>query len=519
MKINFQCILGLPWLKQTKPKINWVDRTFCFLEQSANSLSSDLMENIPSVYSSFESVFLPQNTTSLPPSRNFDLEIRLKDPQRAPKSQPIYQLSLKEQNILKEWINDNLKKGFIRSSKSNYAAPIFYVPKPDGGLRPCIDYRDLNQNTILDMHPLPLISQLMDQLVGAAVFTKLDLLGAYNLVRIKEGDEYKAAFRCKDGHYEPLVVQFGLTNAPACFQRFMYSIFKNYLDKFVIIYLDDILVYSKDLDSHIGHVKIVLNLLKENQLSAKPSKCTFHTRSVKFLGYILSDQGISMDPGKVQAIVDFPEPKTLTQLRSFLGLANFYRGFIPGFSEKVKHLTNLTKKGNFKWSPDASNAMSTLKQSLIKDVMLQYPDQTKQFQLDTDASDHTIGAVLSQRDSNGLLRPVAFYSRKLSDAEQNYSVFDKELLAIIDSLIYWRHYLISPVEYTQINTDHKNLLYFKQPQLLKPRHARWMEILQQFPFKISHIKGSSNSVADGLSRANFQEKKRWNEVKILSASP
>jgi hypothetical protein len=520
MTINFKCILGLPWLLSVKPTINWLDRSLCFQTPiGLGALSSVSMGKVPSCYSSFQSVFLAKNASDLPPSRSSDLEIRLKDPLIVPKNQPIYQLSLKEQKTLKDWIAENLKKGFIRESKSNYAAPIFFVPKKDGSLRPCIDYRDLNQNTVLDMHPLPLISQLMDQLVGSTIFTKLDLRGAYNLVRIKSGDEYKAAFRCKDGHFEPLVVQFGLTNAPACFQRFMHTIFKDHLDQFVIIYLDDILIYSRDLNSHMEHVSTVLELLQHNHLSVKGSKCLFHVKSLPFLGYILSDKGISMDPDKIKAINDFPEPKSLSQLRSLLGMANFYRGFIPHFSEKVKTLTDLTKKGMFKWTTEAASAMAVLKKSLAKDVMLQYPNQTKQFHLDTDASDHTIGAVLSQRDMNELLRPVAFYSRKLSSAEMNYSVYDKELLSIVESLIYWRHYLVSPHTHTEIRTDHKNLLYFKHPQLLKPRHARWMEILQQFPFRISHIKGTNNSVADALTRANIGEpdKKSRNQLVMLPA--
>jgi hypothetical protein len=508
LDLNFSCILGLPWLQSAKPAINWVARTLSFRENSScesPSLSALLDDQVPEFYSQYKSVFLPQNTAGLPPSRPYDLEIRLKDPLIAPKGQPIYQLSLKEQNTLKEWISDNLKKGFIRNSKSNYAAPIFFVPKKDGTLRPCIDYRDLNQNTVLDMHPLPLISQLMDQLVGSTIFTKLDLRGAYNLVRIKSGDEYKAAFRCKDGHFEPLVVQFGLTNAPACFQRFMYSIFKDFLDKFVIVYLDDILIYSKDLETHKSHVKTVLRLLKENQLSVKGSKCVFHSKCVHFLGYVLSEKGVYMDPIKVKAISEFPQPGTVNQLRSFLGLCNFYRSFIKDYSEMAKPLTDLTGKGKFIWTKEASQSMDKLKESLIKDVMLSYPDQTKQFFLDTDASDHTISSVLSQYDSDQQLRPVAFFSRKLSEAELNYSVYDKELLSILESLKYWRHYLVAPVEPTQIRTDHKNLLFFKTPQLLKPRHARWAESLAQFPFHLVHVKGKKNSVADGLTRADLSQ--------------
>lgn len=503
MKLNYDCILGMSWLQLVKPRIDWTQRTLTFESRSLpiGPLAS-LLDTIPAYCKKYESVFMESNCNQLPPSRAADLEIKLIDPAMKPKTQPIYQLSLKEQMALKEWIKENLSKGFIRNSKSQFAAPIFFVPKKDGTLRPCIDYRDLNSNTVLDLHPLPLISQLMDQISGSRIFTKLDLRGAYNLVRIKEGDEHKAAFRCKDGHFEPLVIQFGLTNAPACFQRFMHSIFRDHLDKFLIIYLDDILIYSKDLDSHRNQVELVLSLLEKNQLSVKASKCLFEVKRLPFLGYILSDKGISMDPQKCESIRNFPEPTNLKELRSFLGLANFYRSFIGNYSKKTKPLTDLTKKGKFLWNSQAAKALQDVKGCLVKNTMLTYPDQNAKFFMDTDASDHTIGAVLSQRDQDQSLKPVAFYSRKLSDAELNYSTYDKELLAIVDSLKYWRHYLISPVEPTQINTDHKNLLYFRTPQLLKPRHARWAEFLGQFPFKLVHIKGLGNTVADALSRAN-----------------
>jgi hypothetical protein len=515
-KLQFKCILGLPWMTQARPVINWDNLTISFNNQFSIAAVKD---SIPKDYQNFAEVFNPNKAVSLPPLRSCDMEINLKDESKQPKRQPIYSLSLKEQNYLKEWIKENLDQGLIRPSKSEYGAPIFFVPKSDGGLRPCIDYRDLNQNTKLDVHPLPLISQLMDQLGHSKIFTKLDLRGAYNLVRIKDGDQYKAAFRCKDGHFEPLVIQFGLTNAPAVFQRFMNSIFQDILDEYVIIYLDDILIYSKNINDHKQHVKEVLNRLKKHDLTAKLEKCLFHTNKLAFLGYIITDEGISMDPKKTSAISNFPTPTNVSQLRSFLGLCNFYRGFISNYSYIAKPLTDLTGKTAFLWTTEVEAAFNQLKTKLTNQVMLPYPDQLKQFYLSTDASDHSLGGVLSQKDEDQNLRPVAFFSRKLNDAERNYSVYDKELLAIVDCLKFWRHYLVSPVEPTRILTDHKNLLFFKTPHLLKPRHARWAELLSQFPFVLDHIPGSLNRVADALSRANSNLTPSPSKIQPLTLLP
>ena len=474
------------------------------------------MAAIPQDYHQFKKVFEYNSSNALPPHRSYDMKIKLKDEKAKPHYSPIYQLSLKEQMELKEWIKDSLSKQFIRKSQSPYAAPIFFVPKKDGSLRPCIDYRLLNQNTVLDRHPLPLITQLMDQLAGAQIFTKLDLRGAYNLVRINAGDEYKAAFRCKDGHYEPLVMQFGLTNAPSVFQRFMNDIFQDLRDVNVIVYLDDILVYSKDLESHKKHVSEVFRRLQENDLSVKPSKCEFHKSSVTFLGFIISNNGLSMDKQKTEVINNFPVPKTVKQLRSFLGMTNFYRQFIKSYSHKAKPLTDLTRKSKgFDWTDLANDAFNILKQDLVQQVTLPFADYQKRFYLTTDASNHTIGAVLEQMDEDGRIRPVGFYSRKLLQAEENYSVYDRELLAIVAALKHWRHYLLTPVESTIINTDHQNLLYFKTPHLLKPRHARWAEFLSQFPFEINHIKGINNPVADAISRMNNLNDHESKEILVL----
>ena len=461
-----------------------------------------LPSGVPLVYAKFACIFYELRHHPLPPERSFDLEINLRDPEKTHPFLPIYNLSRREQSVLKDWIDDNLSKGLIRPSTSPSAAPIFFVKKKDGSLRPCIDYRELNSNTIPDGFPLPLISDIMGRFSAAKFFTTLDLKGAYNLIRIKPGDEWKAAFRCQYGLFEPLVVQFGLVNAPSVFQRFIISLFMDLLDVCVVVYLDDILVYSDSYDSHVKHVTEVLKRIEDNNLVLKTEKCVFHSKSVNYLGHVISDKGIGMARDKVQALAEFPPPANVKDLRSFLGLANYYRKFLPDFSGRALPLTDLTKKGrHFHWDHEAMAAFVDLKSAIAKDVVLQHPCYEQPFEVFTDASDFAIGAVLTQNDESGDMRPIEFYSRKLLTSERNYSVYDKELLAILEALGQWRHLLISSPHVIRIHSDHKNLSYFRKAQLLKPRHARWAEFLSQFNFSISHIAGEANAVADALSRS------------------
>ena len=264
-----------------------------------------------------------------------------------------------------------LAKGFIRPSRSPTGAPIFFVKKKDGSLRPCVDYRDLNEMTVKNRYPLPLISELLDRLGQAKFFTKIDLRGAYNLVRMKPSHEWKTAFRSRFGHFEYLVMPFGLTNAPAIFQSMMHDIFKEELDVFVIIYLDDILVFSHDIESHIEHVNQVLAKLRQYSLYAKLEKCEFHKTNIEFLGYLISSEGLAMAPNKVKCILDWQPPTSVTGVQSFLGFCNFYRKFIKNYSGIAKPLTDLTKKGNlFQWTPEAEKAFLALKSAITQAPLL-----------------------------------------------------------------------------------------------------------------------------------------------------
>ncbi|KAL2095578.1 hypothetical protein ACEWY4_007726 [Coilia grayii] len=345
---------------------------------------------------------------------------------------------------MEEYIADSLAAGIIRPSSSPAGAGFFFVGMKDGSLRPCIDYRELNDITVKNRYPLPLLATAFESLQGATVFTKLDLRNAYHLVRIWECDEWKTAFNTPNGHYEYLVMPFGLTNAPAIFQGLVNDVLRDMLDRFVFVYLDDILIFSKDLEEHKQHVRLVLRRLLENSLFVKAEKCEFHAKSVAFLGYIVAEGAIQMDPTKVSAVTSWPVPKNRKQLQQFLGFANFYRRFIRNYSSVAAPLTALTStKQSFSWTTAAADeAFCSLKTRFTSAPILQVPDPERQFVVEVDASYIGVGAVLShQRPEDNKLHPCAYFSRHLSPAERNYDIEDRELLAIKLALEEWRHWL------------------------------------------------------------------------------
>jgi hypothetical protein len=354
---------------------------------------------------------------------------------------------------------------------------------------------------VKNSYPLPLISELQDRLQGTKWFTKFDIPGAYNRIRIKEGDEWKTAMRTRFGLYEYLVMPFGLTNAPATFQAYINNVLREYLDVFVVVYLDDILVYSKTEAEHVIHVKKVLQALKDVNLRVKPEKSQFHQQTIEFLGYIISGDGLKMDQAKVKAILEWPEPRNVSETQSFLGLANFYRKFVRGYSQIASPITDITKKDKkFEWGAKEQEAFDELKRRFSEELVLKMFDPREKIILETDASDRAIGALLSQPDENGKLHPVAFYSRKSSAPELNYEIHGKELLAIVEAFREWRVYLEGATHEIQVYTDHKNLVYFTTTKVLNRRQVRWSEELSSFNFAIHYRKGSENAKADALSR-------------------
>ncbi|CAJ0957352.1 unnamed protein product, partial [Ranitomeya imitator] len=503
-------VLGLPWLQTHNPVLDWnsmsvtswgcqgVHGDVPFL-----SISSSIPSDIPEFLSDFQDVFEESKSDALPPHRNCDCAIDLIPGSKFPKGR-LFNLSVPEHTAMRSYVKESLEKGHIRPSSSPLGAGFFFVAKKDGSLRPCIDYRLLNKITVKFQYPLPLISDLFARIKGASWFTKIDLRGAYNLVRIRQGDEWKTAFNTPEGHFEYLVMPFGLANVPSVFQSFMHDIFREYLDKFLIVYLDDILIFSDDWESHVKQVRMVFQVLRANSLFVKGSKCLFGVQKVSFLGFIFSPSTIEMDPVKVQAIQDWTQPTSLKSLQKFLGFANFYRRFICNFSSIARPLTDLTKKGAdlVNWSFAAVEAFQELKRRFCCAPVLCQPDVSLPFQVEVDASEIGAGAVLSQRGSGcSVFKPCAFFSRKFSAAERNYDVGNRELLAMKWAFEEWRHWLEGAKHRVVVLTDHKNLTYLESAKRLNPRQARWSLFFARFDFVISYLPGSKNVKADALSRS------------------
>ena len=456
---------------------------------------------IPKEYEEFSTLFDEEATEeALPSHQPWDHTIPIKEGMEPSKS-PIYPLSAEKLNALREYLDENLKKGFIRESQSPAGYPILFVPKKDGKLRLCVDYRGLNNVTIKNSYPLPLISELQDRLQGAKWFTKFDIPGTYNRIRMKEGEEWKTAMRTRFGLYEYTVMPFGLTNAPATFQAYINNVLRKYLDVFVVVYLDDILVYSTDERKHVEHVRKVLQALKDADLRVKPEKSEFHKQEIEFLGYIVSEKGLKMDPSKVKSILEWPKPQSVKDIQSFLGLANFYRKFVRDYSRIAQHLTDATRKDvPFKWNALMQGAFDELKHRFSTEPVLIMFDPGKEILMERDSSDLAMGACLNQKDDKGKWHPVAFHSRKFSAPEQNYEIHDKELLAIVEGFKQWKVYCEGSKYPAQVYTDHKNLVYFTTTKVLNRRQVRWSEELSSYNFEIHYRKGSENTKADALSR-------------------
>ncbi|GJT26510.1 putative nucleotidyltransferase, ribonuclease H [Tanacetum coccineum] len=444
------------------------------------------------IVSEFQDVF-PEELPGIPPIRDVEFNIEL-IPGAEPISKAPYRMAPIELKELKDQLQELLERGFIRPSVSPWGAPVLFVKKKDGSMRLCIDYRELNKITIRNRYPLPRIDDLFDQLQGAKHFSKIDLRSGYHQLRVKEQDISKTAFRTRYGHYEFLVMPFGLTNAPAVFMDLMNRVFHEFLDKFVIVFIDDILVFSKSKEEHEEHLRTVLQILRQEKLYAKFSKCEFWLSKVAFLGHIVSAEGITMDPAKVEAITKWPRPTSVTEVRSFLGLAGYYRRFVEGFSRLALPLTKLMRKGEkFIWNEEREKSFEELKQCLVSSPILTLPSGSGGFQIYSDASKKGLGCVLMQHG-----KVIAYASRQLKPYEVNYPTHDLELAAVVFALKIWRHYLYG--ESCDIFTDHKSLKYIFTQRELNMRQRRWLELLKDYDTNIQYHPGKANVVADALSR-------------------
>ncbi|EXX71174.1 gag-pol fusion protein [Rhizophagus irregularis DAOM 197198w] len=392
-----------------------------------------------------------------------------------------------------------LQEGLIERSTGPWAAPVVLVRKKNGKLHFCVDYRELNNVTIKDAYPLPRIDDMLDSFGKAQCFTFLNLASGYRQVEMNPADRPKTAFITQFGTYQFKVMPFGLCNAPATFQRLMDEVLRGYLWKFVMVYLDNVIIYSDTFEQHLEHLRVIFDRLEDAGLKLNPDKCSFVKEELEFLGHIVSNKGIRTDPAKIQKVKDFPVPLNVTQLRGFLGLASYYRRFVPGFSRIATPLNKLLKKGvAYSWGKEQQVAFEQLKQTLIASPILIFPDFEKQFVLLTDASTFGLGAILSQLDEDGNDRVIAYASRTCNKAESNYSATELECLAVIWAVKHFHAYIYG--QRFKLVTDHAALCHLFNTATPIGRLARWVMKLQMYDFETTHRSRRKHLNVDSLSR-------------------
>ncbi|XP_074298103.1 uncharacterized protein LOC141628919 [Silene latifolia] len=484
------------WLNGEKMRKNCMNgQIFALQVQPAENTSTGLnhmtsSEVIEEVLKEFPDVF--EEPTTLPPHRSHDHQIHL-IPGTAPINVRPYRYPVIQKDAIEQITKEMLESGVVQHSQSPFSSPVVLVKKKDGTWRLCVDYRELNKHTVKDKFPIPVIDELLDELHGSTVFSKIDLRAGYWQIRMADQDVPKTAFRTHEGHYEFLVMPFGLTNAPSTFQSLMNSIFSVYLRKFILVFFDDILIYSSSMAAHKEHLRIALQILREHNLFAKRSKCIFGVNEVDYLGHIISGEGVSTDPSKIKAMMEWPMPKNVKELRGFLGLTGYYRKFIKAYGIISKPLTNLLRKNGFTWTEQATAAFKSLQAAMVKAPVLALPNFSEQFEVETDASGKGIGAVLSQKG-----HPIAFISKALSERHLALSTYEKELLAVIMAVEKWRPYLIG--RHFTIKTDHFSLKYLLEQKITTPFQSKCLPKLLGLDYEVIYRKGKENTVADSLSR-------------------
>jgi hypothetical protein len=469
----------------------------------SEAIEDKLAELRERMFKTHEKVFPEELPDGTPESRGeLDHRIELK-PGSLPIARGSFRRTRDEDDAIDTYVTEGTKKGWVQESHSSYAANPFQVPKKGTTeKRTVVDFRGINDQTVKSRYPLPRMDELFDRLQGAKYFSKIDLRSGFYQILLAPEDRYKTAFRTARGLFEYLVLPMGLCNAPATFMRLMNDVFRDFINQFVLVFLDDVVVYSNTLEEHIKHVDLVLNRLHEKKLYAKKSKCDLFKTEIEFLGHYVGVNGLRVMEDKLAAVTDWPVPQTVREVRAFLGLVGFYRRFIKDFSRVALPLTALTRTvtgGPFQWCDKAQTAFDTLKQSLQTAPILLLPDPSLPFVVHTDASGFAVGAVLQQDRQQGQgLQPVAYLSKKMNDAETRYPVHEQELLAIVTALTTWGHYL-KGTHFT-VATDHKSLIHFQTQPMVSGRQVRWLQALDPFDFTIEYVKGETNVTADGLSR-------------------
>ena len=440
-------------------------------------------------------------------ARRYTYSIKVEGP---PVSSVPYSTTINQRPILQHFIEEMLEHDIIRPSVSPYSAPVVLVKKKSGELRFCVDYRKLNAVTVKYQYPIPNINGIFDNFFGAKIFSTLDLFSGYWQIKMKEGDIEKTAFTCEAGHFEFKRLPFRLSNAPAAFQRLMNVVLaKAIKKKIALVYLDDVVVYSDSFVKHVEHLDEVLTLLEEAGLKLKPIKCEFAKKEVIYLGHIITPEGVKPNPAKIQDVLNYPAPKNVNQIRTFLGLAGYYRRFVKDFAQIAHPLTNLTRKNvDWTWGDSESNAFEVLKRKLTSSPILQYPDVSKGYVLHTDASEYGIGAVLSQVQDIGEGIPlrevvIAYTSKQLLERERKWATVEKETYAIVHAVKVFRTYIYG--QQITVYSDHKPLEWLMSKNALCGRLSRWSLILQEYNLEIKYRPGKSNQNADTLSRIPIEE--------------
>ena len=464
--------------------------------RSGDSLTDSQRELLFAVLLKYEDVF-----ASTPDDFGRTKEIRhtINVGNSPPIRQPVRRIPPIRRKEARDLLQGMLSKGVIKPSTSPWASPIVLVKKKDGSTRFCVDYRKVNNVTRKDAYPLPRVDDILDTLAGSQWFSTLDLISGYWQVEVKEEDREKTAFCTPDGLFEFEVMPFGLCNAPATFQRLMELVLAGLQWTTCLVYLDDVIVTGKTFEEHLDHLGGVLQRIRDANLKLQPTKCALCSEEVKFLGHIVSRKGVATDPAKTEKVASWPTPKNKKEVQRFLGLASYYRRFVQNFASVAKPLHQLVEKNReFRWTEQCQRAFEEIRQKLVSSPVLSFPDFSKPFVLDTDASDTGIGAVLSQTQDDGTERVIAYASRVLSKPERHYCVTRKELLAVVAFTKHFRPYLLGRA--FVLRTDHGSLSWlwnFRNPE---GQLARWLEQLQEYDFTIVHRRGRKHGNADAMSR-------------------